>query len=51
MTQSKKNKNSDSTKGQASDTTKTETPKKPIDITSKLEIFNRTKRKNKTQGT
>ena len=28
MTQSKKNKTSDSTKGQASDTTKTETPKK-----------------------
>jgi hypothetical protein len=51
MTQSKKPKNSESTKGQTSESTKTETAKEPIDITSKLEVFNRTKGKNKTQGT
>jgi hypothetical protein len=51
MTQSKKPKNTESAKGQASESTKTETTKKPIDITSKLEVFNRTKGKNKTQGT
>jgi hypothetical protein len=44
-------KKSKSNKGQESNSTKTEKPKKPIDITSKLEVFNMVKSKNKTQGT
>jgi hypothetical protein len=42
---------SKSNKGQESDSTKTEKPKKPIDITSKLEVFNMVKSKKKKSDT